>query len=34
MPAALRCACGTVNDQDAKFCKQCGIRLEAAEQSR
>jgi hypothetical protein len=34
MPAALRCACGTVNDQDAKFCKQCGTRLEGAEQSR
>jgi hypothetical protein len=31
-PAApgLRCACGTPNDPDARFCKACGRRLEAA----
>ncbi len=31
-PAAsgLRCACGTANDVDARFCKTCGQRLEAA----
>ena len=26
----LRCACGTTNDVDARFCKSCGQRLEAA----
>ena len=26
---ANECACGTVNDQDAAFCKRCGTRLEA-----
>lgn len=31
-PAAsgLRCACGTANDVDARFCKACGSKLEAA----
>jgi hypothetical protein len=24
------CACGTRNDADARFCKSCGARLEAA----
>jgi hypothetical protein len=24
------CACGTVNDTDAVFCKKCGTRLQAA----
>jgi hypothetical protein len=24
------CACGTVNDADARFCKQCGAKLSAA----
>jgi hypothetical protein len=28
-PAGL-CACGAQNDQDARFCKACGTRLEAA----
>jgi len=27
--AARECACGTVNDADAKFCKSCGAKLEA-----
>jgi hypothetical protein len=22
-----RCQCGTVNDEDAKFCKNCGAKL-------
>lgn len=26
----LRCACGTGNDVDARFCKSCGQRLESA----
>jgi hypothetical protein len=26
----LRCACGTANESDARFCKKCGSRLEAA----
>jgi hypothetical protein len=26
----LRCACGTTNDVDARFCKACGQRIEAA----
>jgi hypothetical protein len=30
-PAAGRCAaCGTTNDADARFCKSCGARIEAA----
>ena len=28
--AAARCACGTVNDPDAAFCKRCGSKLHAA----
>jgi hypothetical protein len=28
--AAAPCACGTVNDRDAKFCKSCGSKLDAA----
>ena len=28
--AAVTCACGTVNDADARFCKNCGNRLAAA----
>lgn len=28
-PADNSCACGTVNDPDAAFCKRCGSRLEA-----
>lgn len=27
--AANRCACGTTNDADARFCKECGTRLVA-----
>ena len=27
---SLRCACGTTNDVDARFCKSCGLRLESA----
>ena len=27
--ADARCACGTLNDPDAAFCKRCGTRLEA-----
>ena len=27
---AMRCACGTSNDADAKFCKNCGRKLGAA----
>lgn len=26
----LRCACGTINDGDARFCKRCGAQLVAA----
>jgi hypothetical protein len=26
-PAAGACACGTVNDSDAAFCKRCGAKL-------
>ena len=26
--SAVRCACGTPNDPDAVFCKQCGTRLQ------
>ena len=29
-PSAGTCACGTRNDPDARFCKSCGSRLEAA----
>lgn len=29
-PAPAACACGTVNDADAVFCKKCGTRLQAA----
>jgi hypothetical protein len=31
-PAAVqgRCVCGTSNDSDARFCKNCGARLGAA----
>ena len=29
-PAATVCACGTRNDSDARFCKACGSKLEAA----
>jgi hypothetical protein len=28
-PAPIRCACGTVNDHDARFCKSCGAHLSA-----
>lgn len=28
--AAATCACGTSNDRDARFCKNCGSRLRAA----
>jgi hypothetical protein len=28
-PADITCACGTVNDADAAFCKRCGTKLEA-----
>jgi hypothetical protein len=28
--AAARCACGTVNDPDAAFCKRCGTKLAAS----
>jgi hypothetical protein len=28
--AAGSCACGTVNDPDARFCKSCGAKLRAA----
>ena len=28
--AAGTCACGTINDPDARFCKSCGARLRAA----
>lgn len=27
---AGKCACGTMNDADARFCKSCGAKLEAA----
>jgi hypothetical protein len=27
-PDAATCACGTVNDDDALFCKRCGAKLE------
>ena len=30
--AAGTCACGTVNDPDARFCKSCGARLQAVAQ--
>lgn len=26
-PAPAQCACGTVNDRDARFCKKCGAKL-------
>jgi hypothetical protein len=29
-PASGTCACGTVNDVDARFCKSCGAKLQAA----
>ena len=30
VPASLACAaCGTTNDQDARFCKKCGAKLDA-----
>lgn len=28
-PLASACACGTLNDADARFCKNCGAKLEA-----
>jgi zinc ribbon protein len=28
--AAAACSCGTTNDPDARFCKNCGMKLEAA----
>jgi hypothetical protein len=28
--SGVRCACGTANDVDARFCKTCGSKLEAA----
>ena len=28
--AARACACGVTNDPDARFCKACGTKLEAA----
>jgi hypothetical protein len=31
VPAAPSvCACGTMNDSDARFCKSCGAKLEGA----
>jgi hypothetical protein len=27
--AAVACSCGTLNDRDARFCKNCGNRLAA-----
>ena len=29
-PATVKCACGTNNDRDARFCKSCGTKLGAA----
>jgi hypothetical protein len=32
--AALRCACGTANDADARFCKSCGSKLTETEKTK
>jgi hypothetical protein len=29
-PTSGKCACGTVNDADARFCKSCGAKLQVA----
>jgi hypothetical protein len=28
--SGVRCTCGAINDTDARFCKACGSRLQAA----